>query len=123
MSLLNNFPHRCTIRRLVRVKGTLGGSKDSPLNEQTSILCWAQNATQKEVADFEKRGMFLSRKIYFLVDPGVTERHQILVTEMNGTTIDNPIVLKVRTEAMPDASAGKGVVYKVFCSETTGEDT
>ena len=123
MSLLNNFPHRCTIRRLVRVKGTLGGSKDSPLNEQTSVLCWAQNATQKEVADFEKRGMFLSRKIYFLVDPGVTERHQILVTEMNGTTIDNPIVLKVRTEAMPDASAGKGVVYKVFCSETTGEDT
>lgn len=123
MSILNQFPHRCTIRRIVRVKGDLGGSRDTYLNEQTSVLCWEQSASQKEVMEYEKRGVFITRKIYFTTNPGIGERHQILVTEREGVAVSSPTPLKVRTRTEPDGSAGLGVVYKVFCSETTGEET
>ncbi len=122
MSILNNFPHRCTIRRRVRTAGELGGNVDSFLNEQTSVLCWEQNVSHRERSDFEKRGMFITTKIFFTADPSVGVRHQILVTERNGTTISDPVPLDVLSESLPDASAGRGVVYKVYCTENTGED-
>jgi hypothetical protein len=124
MSLLNNFPHLCTIRRRIRAKGPLGGSVDTFLNEQTSVSCWEQHATAKEISDFEKRGMLITSKIFFTANPSVGERHQIIITERNGTAIssDDQIPLDVRTEANPDASAGLGVVWKVMCTENTGED-
>lgn len=125
MSLLNNFPHVCLIRRRVRAKGTLGGSVDTFLNEQTGVRCWQQHVTQKETEEYEKPGMTLTCKIYFTSNPNITERHQILITERNGTAIDadSRVALHAVTRAIPDASAGKGIVWKVFCTETTGHDT
>ena len=124
MSILSAFPHKCLIRRRIRTKGPLGGSGDSFLNEQTNVSCWEQAATQKEAFDFEKRGMTLYSKIYFTVNPSVSERHQIIIMERSGTAIssDNQVILDVVTEAMPDASAGLGVVYKVFCVLNTGSN-
>jgi len=122
VSLLDNLPHRCTIRRRTRTKGTLGGSKDSQTNEQTNVECWEQNAGHNEVMDYEKRGMSISRKVYFASDPGVTSRHEILITERNGTTISSPVALTVKSEAIPDASAGMGVLYKVMCDRVTSSE-
>jgi len=122
MSLLDNFPHRCTIRSRVAAKDELGGIQFTYLNEQTGVYCWVQNASHKEVLEYEKRGMIVTKKVYFTTDPSVTERHQILVTEMNGTTISSPVPLDVISESLPDASAGLGVAYKVMCTENTGED-
>lgn len=122
MSLLNSLPHRCTIQRLVRVAGDLGGVSYSTLIEQSSVLCWSQAATQREVTEFEKRGMKVTRKVYFSTNPQLNERHQIIITEMNGTTVTSPITLDVKAKPMPDSSAGKGVLYKVFCEENSGEN-
>ncbi len=124
MSLLDSFPHKCTIRRRVRTKGPLGGSKDSFTNESTDVLCWEQNASQKETEDFEKRGMTLRSKIYFRADPGVTERHQIVITERLGVAVSssNQLPLDVNTKAMPDATAGLAIAFKVFCTVPTGRD-
>ena len=120
MSLLDSFPHKCTIRRRTTSKGSLGGNKDGSINDQTDILCWEQQASAGEVADFAKRGMSITHKIYFTSDPGVTERNQILITERNGTAISNPVPLEVKTEALPDISAGLGVVFRVMVDELTG---
>ena len=119
MGILDSFPHRCTISRRIRTKRTLGGSKDSSVDEQTNVLCWEQNANHVEITDYEKMGMAVNRKIYFLTDPGVTVRHQISITSRNGVAIASPIELEVRTEALPDASAGMGVVYKVMAEQIT----
>jgi hypothetical protein len=124
VSILQSFPHKCTIRRRTRTKGALGGSKDGFTNDQTDVVCWEQNVSQKETEDFEKRGMDLISKIYFLSDPSVTERHQIIITERLGTAVvaANQLPLDVTTEASPDASVGLGVVYKVFCKVPSGRD-
>lgn len=125
MPLLDNFPHKCKIERRSRTSGTLGGTKDTFVSEQTDVLCWEQQASSKEIKEFQKRGISINRKIYFLTDPAVTEKHTITITERQGTAIASAsqISLKVRSETLPDASAGLGVVYKVMAEERTGEGT
>ena len=110
------MPHRCTIRKRTRSTGTLGGSKDSWENVQTDVECWEQNASQAEISTYEKRGMTVSRKVYFPTDPSVTVQHQILMTSRDRgiTTISSPVPLDVKTESLPDAAAGLGAVYKVM---------
>lgn len=122
MSLLDNFPHRSIIRRRIAAKDELGGISYTYLNEQTGVYCWEQNASHKEILEYDKRGMVITKKVYFLEDPGLGERHQVLISERNGATIASPVPLDVVSEALPDASAGLGVVYKVMCIEHTGED-
>lgn len=121
MGLLDSFPHKCTIRHRVRSKGTAGGSRDDFTDDQTNVLCWEQPASSAEVTLFEKRGMRVSRKVYFLTDPGVQVRNQILVTEREGVEVASPTPLDVRSEALPDATAGTQVAFKVMCDEITGE--
>lgn len=125
MTLLSNFPHKCKIERITWTSGTLAGKKPTPVSEQTDVACWEQQASSKEIKEFQKRGISIARKIYFLVDPAVTEKHTITITERQGTAIASAsqISLKVRSESLPDASAGLGVVYKVMVEERTGEDT
>lgn len=119
MSLLDEMPHESTIRRRTRTKSSLGGSKDSFVNEQTEVKCWEQPATAKEIVDFEKRGISINRKVYFPTNPSVTERHQILITKRQGVAITSPTPLEVKTILSPDSSAGLGVLYKVMVEEVT----
>jgi hypothetical protein len=109
------MPHKCTIQRRTRTKGSLSGSKDDPTVEQTDVPCWEQAASHAEIDDFNKQGMSVDRKIYFTSDPAVRRRHQILITERNGATVSSPIPLDVVSESVPDAGAGTGVVFKVMC--------
>jgi len=120
MSLLDNFPHECTIRLRTRSAGTLGGSKDSRTVVQTEVECWEQPASAKEVQDFEKRGYAVNTKIYFTTDPNVTERNEILVTKRNGVAVSSPDLIDVVTVAEPDCTAGLGVAFKVMCNKLTG---
>ena len=71
--------------------------------------------------------MSVNRKVYFLSDPGVTVEDQIVITSRDAgvTTITTAgeIVLEIRTEALPDAAAGRGTVYKVMAEEITSKGT
>jgi len=69
---------------------------------------------------YEKRGISITRKVFFLTDPAITERHEILITSRLGFAVSSPTVLEVRSESLPDASAGMGVVYKVMVEEEVG---
>lgn len=121
MSLLDTMPHECTIRRLGRVNDALGGTKTVPIVEQTEVKCWEQQASAAEIMDFERRGMKISRKVYFSTNPAVTERHEIIITKRQGTAVaeadQKPLTVVKYYE--PDAGAGLGVVFKVMCDEWT----
>jgi len=122
MSLLDNMPHRCTIKLVTRARGGMIGSKDTPTTVSTGNKCWSQAASQAEVIDFEKRGMTINRKVYFPSDPQVTEQNEIVITSYDRglTTITSQIPLEVRTTVAPDASAGMRRLWKVFVEEHTG---
>ncbi len=128
MSLLDNLPHKCSIFRVGRSKESAGGKLYGPILEQSDVECWEQAASSNEIRDFEKRGMGVSTKIFFVDNPGVTERHRILITERMGvaspnldiTDVSNPDVFDVVTDSYPDASAGLSILWRVMCDKKTG---
>ena len=105
MSLLDNMPHLATIKIRSRVKDTMGGAKDSFTTVSTDVPCWRQVAKESEIIEFQKRDMIVTDKVYFPTDPEIDEKHVLVI---DGET------LSVRTRARPDASAGKGVVWRVM---------
>ena len=115
MSLLDSLPHVCSIQKTTRTKSALGGNKDVPTVEQTGIECWQQQASASEINDYQKRGIQVTCKIYFTSDPGVTEQHEIVITERNGITVSGAgEIYEVMSETIPDAGAGLGVLFKVM---------
>lgn len=124
MSLLDNLPHKCKIQRRKRAAGSLG-TGSSLVVEQTDVACWVQQAGTSEIKEYERRGMRVNRKIYFNTNPGITEQHELVITELNDVAIPaaSQVPLEVRTEPRPDASAGLGVLYKVMAEEVTSKLT
>ena len=111
MSLLENFPHTCTVKKRVRTKGSLGGSSDPLTTVATDLSCWQQSVGDSQVEEFAKRGIAVTDKVYFTTDPGVDTRH---VLEVTNPQTGQTITLEVKSRALPDASAGMGVVYRVM---------
>lgn len=100
----------------------MGGTKVDTTDVATNVKCWEQQANAKEIDLYEKRGQQVDRKVYFSVDPEIDEQNEILITEKLGTAVANPIVLKVRSEVEPDASAGIGILYRVMAQKITSQD-
>lgn len=106
MSILDAFPHTATAKRRTRTKGTLGGTKDSfPTILFTDRPCWQQPAGDSEIDRYAKRQITITDKVYFTIEPEVDERDILII---GGRTFE------VRSRAVPDASAGLGVVYRVM---------
>ncbi len=120
MTLLENFPHLCRIEVEIRASDGLSGTFTTPTVEQTNVKCWEQNASTREIQEYEKRGIQVTSKIYFLVDPQVTSQHSIFITERNGVTVTSPRPFEIVSETLPDATAGLGVVFKVMANLNEG---
>ena len=124
MSLLDNLPHRCNIYRRSRSTGPddLGVSVDSLILEKENVACWEQQASSSESRDWQKRGITVSKKIFFTADPEVTEGHVIVITYRRGAAV--PVnfddMLDVKSAPDPDASATLGVVWKVMAEYKKG---
>lgn len=122
MSVLDNLPHECTIRRRTHTQGTLGKGKPSYVTEYTGVACWEQLASASEVRLYQKRGQSVSTVVYLLADYGLTTRHEILITKRNGVAVSAPKVLQVTSVDDPDATLGIGIVWKAGCEYiTSGE--
>lgn len=127
-SILDNFPHLCSIFRETPQPDGLGGTIYTVVIEKTNVSCWEQKLSSSEVLDYEKRGVKVDTKIYFVDDPQVTERHRILITSrfdvpspnLDPTDVTNPNIFDVKTTDYPDASAALQVIWKVMCSTKTG---
>ena len=130
MSLLDSdsFPHKCTIARIVRTIDSFGGNLFGVTIEQTDVPCWQQKAGMSQGKFADKPQLESSTTVFFLTDPGVTERHLILITERNGVATANldisdpanPDTLKVVGYGDPDASVGYGVLWSVTCDNASG---
>jgi len=97
----------------------LGGSKDAFVTITEGLKCWQQSVSDAEVLEFAKRGIAVTNKVYFTVDPDVNAEFVLVVTNPQTGQTDT---LEVRSRARPDASAGLGVVYRVMAElSTTGK--
>lgn len=124
MSLLDEStaPHKCTIRRRVAAgsqRDALGSVRPTQTVDQTEVPCWEQPVSANEIQAWAKRGMTISRKVYFYENPNVTSRHEILITERDGETVDSPVPMDVMGTD-PDCTVGLGLLFKVMCNVQTG---
>lgn len=124
MSLLDKLPDRCTIRRRVRTKDELGGSKDSYTDEQTEVECWEQQTGASGGPVYDQKGMQIASKMYFVEHPGVSARHQIVVTSRSGVAIAEAdrVVLDVSDMPSPDVSIGRGLLWRVAVGFNEAEE-
>lgn len=122
-SILDNLPDECSIQRLVRTKGELGGSKDAPTVEQTGVSCWEQQVSASDSARYQRQGMELRSKVYFTENPNVSRRHQIVITSRNGTAIASAgqIAWDVFDSPAPDVNVGRGGLFRVMIGRNTSE--
>lgn len=123
MSLLtSDFPDVCDIyKRRVRRSDSVGGNKKSLETVSTGVLCWVQKVSSSEARDFQQRGINVSKKVYFASDPSLTERNQIVITSLKGSSIveANREFLDVVSVDYPDASNAFGLLWKVMVSSLT----
>lgn len=118
MSILENLPHRCEIyRRSVEPNSDdLGVVVDRLVLVAANVSCFEQPVNTTESKDWQKRGITVTSKIYFVADPQIDERHVIFLTNRNGTSIpaNSRIRLEVRSISEPDASMGASLVWRAM---------
>ena len=110
MGLLDSFPHTADAYVRTRVSDNLGGGHDSFTPIFSNRACWRQNASDREIVELGRRGISVTNRIYFLSDPGLDETHSLVI---------GSDVYEVRSKAVPDASSGKSVVWRVMAEHTT----
>lgn len=122
MALTDNLPDKCKIQLRVRVRtGNLGGSKDTPTVVESDVPCWEQQTGASETREYEKQGIKINRKVYFQTNPGITEQHELVVTERKGEPVPaaEQVMMKVVSRVDPDANVGFGNLFRVFVEKTT----
>lgn len=118
MGILDNFPHTCTAYLRTRQSDAYGGGLDGFTVVFTERLCWQQAASFGEIEEYAKRGIRVTDKVYFTANCDLDERHELVVFN---TLSDSSVRFRVAARSVPDASAGKGVVWKVMCEARTDE--
>ncbi len=110
MSLLDydNLPHECTAERRARTTRPDGGTKDGWAALWTR-RCFRQPASDSEQMEAMRRDISVSHKVYFTSDPEVNEQDRLVFDD------DNYLV---RTRPHPDASVGRGVVWRVMVDDS-----
>lgn len=123
MSILNNLPHQVSIYRRIRTKAA--GGDGVPLERlelvSSAVPCYIQSMGTSEMNQYQRRGISVNRKVFFVDDPQTTEGMVLVATFMfeRALTADERQVFDVKTNADPDASVARQVVWRVACHATT----
>lgn len=113
MTLLDNMPHRCRIDRLKYTNDDVVGNTQEPVAVPggTDLECWVQNASQREVSQFQKRDQLVTHKVFFPAEPPLRVGDQITITTAEVGILGQ--VLKFQAKA--DRSAGLGILFGAMC--------
>ena len=113
MSLLDNLPHKCSIDRPRHVNDIYGANREEDALVATGTACWAQNASQNEITEFQKRDKSVTHKVFFIDNPPLRVGDHITIT----TAEAGMLGLVLKFQAAADRSAGLGVLFGAMCEE------
>ena len=123
MSILDNLPHVATAKKASVTQDALGGNTLTYATVFTDRACWRQAASDSQIQEFEKRGISVTDRVYFTTDPGIDETHILTDVRNSGATAGTGDTWEVRSRAVPDATAGLGVVWRVMVAQSTAGST
>ena len=112
MSLLDSLPHTVTHKRQKYSRDEYMGNITKTETLDTGVNAWVQNASQREVEQYQKRDQLISHKVYYTSAPGIRPGDVIEVTagpSFVGKTF--------YFESLADRSAGLGVLFSVVVNE------
>lgn len=126
MSLLNRFPHKCSIFERTRQKTVdgLGAAVPTDTVVFEDATCWVQQMSAKASGEYQKQGFRQVRKVYFTEDLPIKANQMFVITFIHGKTVpvEERVVLEVITTPSPDAGAGTGTVWKVIVGSSTNSE-
>ena len=106
MTLLNNFPHTCSLYERRVTRSSRMGSSERLVRMETGVKCWVQNATQAEITEYIRRDISVKNAIYFTSDWDLDETQYILITA-GPTHVSKLFAVKDFAER----TAGRGVAW------------
>ena len=112
-NLIGNLPHTVTHTRPQYEQDELGGMLPKQTAVTAGIACWVQNASQREVLEFQKNDQEISHKVFFATKADIRPGDEITVTagpSYVGLTLEH-------VSGPTDRSAGMGVLFAGFFIE------
>jgi len=118
MSLLNDLPHRLSIRTPDYAQDDLGAVVGTFSDASTAVPGWVQNAGAAEIKQFDARDEVVSHKVFFRSDPGIVPGNQIYVE--SGPSFVGQTFEYV---AGAERSAGVGLLWAAYVRVWTERET
>jgi hypothetical protein len=109
MSLLNNLPHTVTHTRRKYLRDEYMGNTTQIETLSTGVSAWVQNASQREIEQYQKRDELITHKVYYASDPSIRPGDRITVTA--GPSFVGDVF---NYESLTDRSAGLGVLFRIM---------
>lgn len=113
MCLIDNLPHTCTHTRPQYTQDDLGATLQNQTTVTSGIECWVQNASQREVEEYQKRDQEISHKVFFRTKPDIRPGDEIVISagpSFVGLTLEH-------VSGPTDRSAGLGELFAAMFME------
>jgi hypothetical protein len=65
VSLLDNMPGECSVKRPVYALDKYGGDAPTYLTVKTGLACWPQPASASQILEFAKRDQQITHSVFF----------------------------------------------------------
>lgn len=118
LGIMGNLPHRVDVLREERITDELGGKRRRWNVLSRSVPCWVQTASDREVSDFEARGVQVSTKVYFAGDNAACDERDLL----RFTQPETGEVQLLECRAFSDRGVNRAPgPYRAMCSRWTAD--
>lgn len=115
MTLLDNMPHRVTWKRPRWVSDNYGGNYQDETNTTTIASeqeAWVQNATMREIEQYDKRDEVITHKVFMATNPGL-QPGDIGTVDSGPSFVGETLEYRAST----DRSAGLGALQAAMCKQ------
>lgn len=116
MTLLNEMPHTVAHYRKKYSRDEYIGNVTQLELRTSGVSAWVQNASDREVQEFQKQDELVTHKVYYATNPDLRPGDVVRVTA-GPSFVGKDLNYASSTER----SAGVGVLYRVMCSEDNNE--
>ena len=118
MSILDNPPHKVTIKRPRYERDQDGvGRMTTLVDVSTNVSSWIQNASSSEIMEYQKRDQRISDRVsFFGTRPDIMIGDVIEVTSaVSHAGVGTHIGESYTVMAMPERTAGYGLAWTAYC--------
>ena len=109
IALLGKPGHTITVQRRVLQEDDLGGKVYTWIDKFKDVTAWIQDADTRLIADYERRGLIITHKIYVDTELEINEQDRIKFDSQYFTIVGKR------------AGAGLGIIWRLDAKEVVND--